>query len=288
MISPTWQDFLVSRMLGARSEQKDGMWRNALVNFWKKYSGIVVGILLIVVGSLMLGFWRQNIARDFGTAILISGVLTVTVDPYIKGRTKRETALDIFHHMLGFKLPEKIQERLKHIVETTEWYRTDNKIRCVVSESGDDVLFNIEQEFRIRNATQYTLCFEPAMDFEMTEYPSLDRVICLDDPQYGQDAVLTPDPKEPKALAYKGKPIRIAPDGVCGLKYEYRVQRPFRSGVFSLYFKYPTIGLSLTVKSSDKLRITASQENFVCSGEWRYDKLFMPGDHIDIRWERTA
>jgi hypothetical protein len=256
--------------------------------FWRKWSGFVIGAVLIVAGCLILLLWRQDIARDFGIALLISGVLTVTVDPYIKGKTQRETALDIFHHMLGFKLPEKIQERLKDIVETTEWYRTDTTIHCVVSESGDSVLFDMEQEFRIVNATQHTLCFKPTMEFERTEYPLLKRIICFDEKEYGRNARLEPDSKELKALAYYGEPIKIEPGGKRRIKYEYRIQYPFASGVFALHFKYPTIGLSLTVKPPETLRISASPAKLECPGEWRYvDRLFMPGDHTEIRWERV-
>src|SRR5882757_4428101 len=227
------------------------MWRNVFWKFWKKWSGIVVGVFLIIIGSWFLLFVQASIVRDFGTAVLISGILTVTVDPYIKGKTQRETAVDIFHHMLGFKLPEQIQERLKHIVETTEWYRTDTAIHCVVSESGENVFFAIEQEFGIVNATQHTLCFEPIMEFERTEHPQLGRVVCFNEPDYGKEAALNPDPNEPKALAYHGKPLRIEAGGNRRFKYEYRVQYPMASGVFSLHFKYPTIGLSLTVKSPE-------------------------------------
>jgi hypothetical protein len=275
-------------MLGARSERKEEMWRNALLKFWQKWSGFVFGAILIVLGSLILFLWHQEIARDFGIASLISGVLTVTVDPYIKGKTQRETAKDIFHHMLGFKLPEKIQERLKNIVETTEWYRTDAAIHCTISESGDNVFLDIEQEFSVVNATQNTRCFEPVMEFERTEYPQLKRVICFDEIDYGNGAQLAADPKEPKGLAYRGEPMRIAPSEKKRIKYEYRVQYPLTSGVFSLHFKYPTIGLSLTVKSPQNLNITASPAEMECPGEWRYvERLFMPGDHTEVRWERV-
>lgn len=264
------------------------MWRNAFWRFWKKWSGIVVGIFLIVIGCLLLIFIKAGVVWDFGIALLISGVLTVTVDPYIKGKTQRETARDIFHHMLGFKLPEKIQERLKQIVETTEWYRTGTAIHCAVSESGENVFFEIEQEFGVVNATQHALCFQPIMEFERTEYPVLRRVVCLDDPEYGKEAKLEPDPKEPKALAYRGQPLQIEPGGKRTFKYEYRVQYPTASGVFSLHFKYPTIGLSLTVKGPETLEITASPAKLECPGEWRYiDKLFMPGDHTEIRWDKV-
>jgi hypothetical protein len=109
-------------MLGTRSEQNEEMWRNWFWKFWRRRSGFVIAAVLILFGFVILSIWQQGTVRDLGIAFLISGILTVTVDPYIKGRTQRETALDIFHHMLGFKLPEKIQERLKDIVETTEWY----------------------------------------------------------------------------------------------------------------------------------------------------------------------
>ena len=282
-----WQDFLVSRMLGAHSEQNDVMWRNNFWRFWRKWSGVVLGFLLALAGSGLLVFAR-GLGRDFGTALLIAGVLTLTVDPYIKGKMQREAALDIFHHMLGFKLPSKIQERLKQIVEDTEWYRTDTTLHCTLSESGDNVVFDIDQEFTVVNATRHTLGFPPVMEFERTEFPVLRRIICFEEPSYGMDAELKSYPEEPKALAYHGQPITIEPGGKRRLKYQYRIQRPFASGVWAIHFKYPTIGLALTVKSPETLEITASPAEQECAGEWRYvEKLFMPGDHTEIRWDRA-
>jgi hypothetical protein len=72
------------------------------------------------------------------------------------------------------------------------------------------------------------------------------------------------------------------------IKDGFRSPYPTASGVFSLHFKYPTIGLSLTVKSSETLEITASPAKLECPGEWRYvDQLFMPGDHTEIRWDKV-
>jgi hypothetical protein len=264
------------------------MWRNTFWALWKKWSGFVVGAILILVGSLMLLFRPQSLARDFGIALLIAGVLTVTVDPYIKGKAQRETARDIFHHMLGYGLPEQIQNRLREIVETTEWYRTDMDVRYAVSESSDSVLFETEQEFTITNATNHDLDFEPAMEFEKTEYPVLRRVICFQDKGYGREAALRPHTMEPRAVEYRGKPLKIEAGGKRRFKYEYRIQYPIASGVFSLHFKYPTIGLALSVKSPEGLRVTASPAAQECVGEWRYvDRLFMPGDHTEIRWEKV-
>ncbi len=168
------------------------------------------------------------------------------------------------------------------------WYRTGTTMHCVVSESGENVFLEMEQEFGIVNATQRTLCFEPTMEFERAEHPLLRRVICFDDPEYGKEAELKADPKEPNALAYHGKLLKIEPGGKRRFKYEYRIQYPIASGVFSLHFKYPTIGFSLTVKSPETLEITASPAKLECPGEWRYDdQLFMPGDHTEIRWNKV-
>lgn len=264
------------------------MWRNNFWKWWKKWSGPIIGVILIILGSLIVVYWRQDVARDFGIAILIAGVLTVTVDPYIKGKTQRDTASDIFQYMLGFKLPLKIQERLKDIVEKTEWYRTNTTIHCVLSELDESVVFDIEQEFTIVNATHHTLSFAPTMEFERTEYPVLRRVICFEQPKYGTGAKLEIDPREPKALAYQGEPITVESGGHRRIKYEYKIQRPFTSGFWAIHFKYPTIGFSLTIKSPETLEVTASKAEQECSGEWRYvEKLFMPGDHTEIRWDRA-
>jgi hypothetical protein len=264
------------------------MWRNTFWKFWKRWSGILIGLCLIVSGSLLLIFVRAGILRDFGTALLISGILTVTVDPYIKGKTQRETALDIFHHMLGYSLPEQIQDRLKHIVETTEWYRKGATMRCVVSEAGDFLVWDVELEYEIVNATAHTLGFRPTLGFERPERPVLKKVICFDDPEYGKDLALRSIPGEPETLTFRGEPLATASQGSRRLKYEFSVQYPTASGLFYHHFKYPTIGFALTIKSPETLTVTADGAELESPGEWRYvSRLFMPGEFIQVRWERA-
>ena len=49
------------------------MWRNYFWKFWEKWSGFVIGAILIIVGCLILIFWQKSLARDFGILTHIWG-----------------------------------------------------------------------------------------------------------------------------------------------------------------------------------------------------------------------
>jgi hypothetical protein len=85
-----------------------------------EWLGLLVGIVLIIVG--VVGHFKLHeylLLRSLSEALLIAGILTLTVDPFIKRRLLREASKDIFRHMLGFALPDEIKERLNSIVFNT-------------------------------------------------------------------------------------------------------------------------------------------------------------------------
>jgi hypothetical protein len=265
------------------------MRRERFWKWWDTYSGFVIGAFLIVAGILIGLIHQAGVVRELSEALIIAGVLTITVDPFVKGKARREAIRDIFHHMLGFSLPLPIRDRLLTIVKETNLYRENTTMHCVVSEAGESLQFEIEMEYEIINPTQHTIVFEPLVQFEKGEHPVLKSVTCFGESEYGSDAALTPNSsQELNSLEYRGRQVKIPPGQKRRFKYEYTTQYPISLGYYFQNFQYPTIGLALTVKHPATLAITASPAEFQSVGEWRYTKLFMPQDHMDIRWEKRT
>lgn len=269
------------------------MWRKRCWRWWDVYGGFVVGAVLIVVGlsisRLMdLGdIFDTHTRRGLSDALMIAGILAFAVDPLVKSKAHRAATRDIFHHILGFNLPPKIKDRLLDIVKGTTLYRENTTIHCVLSEIGEFLQFDIEMEYEIVNPTQRTEQFSPALQFEKGEHAVLKKIICFNDPGYGKDAKLTPNAKEPNSFEYLGEAINIPSEDRRRFKYWYSVQHPTTVGFFYQIFQYPTIGLSLTVEPHPLITIKANPAQFESAGEWRYDNLFMPQDHLDIRWNKS-
>lgn len=255
--------------------------------WWDKYSAIVIGPTLIAVGLLVGTLSDIAIVQELRVALVIAGILAVTVDPLIKGKAHREAVRDVFHHILGFNLPLAIRNRLLDIVRNTTVYRENTVMRVVFSESGDWLVFDVEMEYEVVNPTLYTVPFHPQLEFETGEHPKLKSVTCFGEPDYGSGATLEPNKTEPSLIAYRGRTIDLACSERRRFKFEYTMEYPLVLGFYIQHFQYPTIGLALTVKRPASVIVTATPAQSQSDGEWRYTTLFMPGDYMQIKWERV-
>ena len=211
----------------------------------------------------------------------------MTVDPFVKRRVHREVTRDIFHHMLGFSLPAVIRERLQNTVEQTKLYRQNLIEHIVILEDSDSLIFDTEVEFEVLNPTPHDLSFLPRMEFEKSEQPTIKSLTCFGEPKCGENAKVVPT-SNGMGFQCEGAPITIPSGGSRKFKYEYSVRYPTALGFYYPHFKYPTIGLALTIKAPANLRVTATPADFEATGEWRYpNRLFMPGEQFGIVWEKT-
>jgi hypothetical protein len=268
------------------------MWRNYVWGWLERYGAYVFGPLLIISSYLVNRYARphfqSHFTDDLVVALLIAGILTLTVDPFIKRQARREATRDIFHHMLGFTLPNIIREKLQHTVEQTKLYRENMSQHIVMREEGEVVVFDVEMEFEVVNPTTHTLCFPPLLQFEKGEKAVLKSVFCFGESN-NEPVKLSPAPGGLGAVEYRGKGVKITARGRRKFKYEFAVQYPTALGFWYPNFGSPTIGFSLTIKSPDNFRVIATKGEFEAPGEWRYpNRLWMPNEHFEIVWDKTG
>jgi hypothetical protein len=90
-------------------------------------------------------------------------------------------------------------------------------------------------------------------------------------------------------MEYRGKEVAIPSEMSERFKYEYEVKYPTSMGFMYPNFQYPTVGLELTIKAPKDFTFMATPAEFESEGEWRYpNKLFMPGEHLDIVWRKRG
>ena len=266
------------------------MWRNQVWDVLERYGAYFFGPLLILCSIAVSHFveprFPNRFTEELSVALLIAGILTMTVDPFLKKRARAEATRDIFHHMLGFSLPVIIRERLQEMVEKTKLYRQDTKLHMVMSEDKDFVVFDVEMEFQVVNPTLHALDFMPLIQFEKGE-GILKSVACFEEDGYGKNAAVSPAKGGLGSVEYRGKGVRVPTGGSRTFKSEYSIRYPTIVGFWSPNFLAPTIGLALTMKIPENFSVRATTAEFEVPGEWRYpNKLFMPGEHLDIVWEK--
>lgn len=251
----------------------------------------MVGIALLAIGYFLLRWWKRiEIVSPIAEAILIAGILTLFVDPFLKGRIVKEASKGIFHWLLGFHQPAKIQERLQRLVTRERLIRRNFKLNCELCRSNGHILLKCEYEFEVFNPSNETEKYVQEIDFEPSENPQVGRLVFISahDSNENYDRAGGPyrlKPDDPWVHSWKGPEVSISPkldgyhfSGTYSLEYS---EEDFHSQVFGR----TTDGLTLSVKHPEDLEVTASYTPYHSGGVWRYDRLFMQEEHVNIRWK---
>ena len=182
---------------------------------WSKvveWAGVLIGAVLMIGGGVGMWCCPSGLGRSLSEAFFIAGVLTIAVDPILKRRMLKEASKDIFHHLLGFGLPEAIRDRLRQIVNNTDLYRKDMTMTCSFSETGTGIRVDFETRYEVINPTPRTRPFRQYLAFEKAEHPELRSVALSGVSNYGKDAKFVPRGGEEFVLEYRGRGVKIKPE----------------------------------------------------------------------------
>src|SRR5438445_8817459 len=264
----------------------------SLEKWWERLVGRTpvkyVSLVLGASGAALLwkypsGYFRHSL----GEAALIAALLVMLVDPFLKARLLREAAQDIFHYLLGFDQQPQIKERLERLVFDTKLFRKNFNARYKLVPEGDSMRIEFEYDFELVNPTGEAIEFALKIDCEQAENPHLDSFsLVSSEKNYLWHPKLEPKKDEPWVLQGFADAVKIQPEskgisyrycGKCSLKYP-------QSFYYAQHFGYPTIGVTVTIDHPDSFDVDAAPTPAHEGNIWRYEGLFMPGDHINIRW----
>ncbi len=263
---------------------------------WKAWIGPTIGGLLIVAGITGL-LWRSiaghfgwiccpsDIFLDLWKAMFIAGVVTVAVDPFLKRRLLKEASTDIFHHLLGFDLPKEIRESLRDFLFQNRSYR-ENVIIDVHAETASDGLVDVMWSMRWDVVAVATTEYRQHASFEEADQGRILEASVTSNSHsklHYTAPLLTTNKKEPMVSAWSGKKIKLKNGDVLHAYLKFVTRGPL-TGYFVNNFASSTINPRVKVSSSDDLEIYASQADQQVGNEYIYRKVFVPSDHIQIRW----
>jgi hypothetical protein len=264
---------------------------------------LTTGILFSLGAILQLGwlpYLRSQFSESLGDALVIAGILALTVDYYLKNRVLREVSADVSKYLIGYQLPGEVQDRIKGLLQTA-WVRRNCNVRCRLTELHDKpghVRLDVTISDEMENITNETLPYTDTLEFEKHDPERIVELRCDSEDKrasyYLTGAALNDAIKEKKdeygVMVAQGKRIRIPP--VRQAKHKYRFTAKYEVTYPENYsdlvsFKWPTIGVSIEFECPDTFRITASQPaDFESHNRWDYKRLFLHNDHVRFRWER--
>jgi hypothetical protein len=209
----------------------------------------------------------------------------------LKGRLLREASKDIFHYLLGFDQQPEIKDRLKRLVFDTKLFRKNFNMKCVLIPSGESMRLELECDFEVVNPTNESHKYSHCVQCERVEKPSAGLMTLVSGQEnYSFIPNLSDKSDDPIVLEARGHEIDVMPSskGVTyrfGTKFSMVYPKEF---FYAVHVGVPTIGMTIEVVPPEGYEVTASPTLTCAKNLWKYDKLFMPGEHVDIRWQRTS
>jgi hypothetical protein len=257
--------------------------------WFKEWVGAVIGAVLIALGIVGLIYLHQyEIAKDLCETAILAGVVTLTVDPFLKRRLAKEASRNIFHYLLGFDLPEEIRESLTGHLKNTRHYREDLEMEVQVTPHGQDkAAITISQRSKVVAVKDCEYVQE--LNFEESECGQILEVSVTGNRDTSMDyqkrnVPLKKDSPEPWVYTWKGPPIDLKKEERITAYARFTVIRG-RSDFFTMNFAAPVVRPRVHILDSEGFSVIASATPQRNGSFYIYRKVFLPADHIQVRWK---
>ena len=230
------------------------------------------------------GFWHS-----LADVLFLAGALTITVDPYLKRELQKEFAEDVFHHLLGFDLPLEIRETLRDFLLRNRHYRENAVIDVTVTPISGTTDVELVATVRADVLAVASTAYKQHISFEEAERGTiLEASVTSQSDSKKSYTVATPTvepvPDEPMVYGWSGKEIKLRRGERLNSFIKFRMQKPIRD-FWMLNFGILTVHSTVHINAHSDLVVTASKADQVNGNEHIYRKVFVPGDHLQIRWK---
>lgn len=243
-------------------------------------SGIV--LLLLSVTGFRWFVYSQWMGALF-EALLIAGILCISVDPFLKRQLLREVNQELFVHLVGYDLPQEIKDRLKDTIFGLKLYAVDKRINCEINPCGENqVSVKVTETYDLVNPTPQTQAYTEWAAFEKAELPKrcVVRGRSGDVECSAQELYEPPDDLGILRVDAKKVPIPPTTQGPSWhFSREYELLLP-HNHFLHLYQKLPVIGIWVRVSAPGFVIQSKHTNSYECV----HDKLFLTGEQITLRW----
>jgi hypothetical protein len=264
-------------------------WLDRLEEWWVT----ILAALLVVGAPFAIWLVHEGFWHSLSEVVFLAAALTLTVDPFLKRRLIKESAKDIFQHLLGIDFPEEIRDAFQTALLRGEMYVKDVSIEADArTVAGNSVVLEVSTRATVVAARDSE--YEQSFASEESENANISQASVTFDsrPKVSYSYPNPSHPKlvlkakadEPMVFEWKGRKIRLRKGDRLSTYMRFTVRRGTRD-FFVQNFAVPTIHLRVRIRASNDLEISASAADLINDNEYNYKKVFLPADHIQIRWK---
>jgi len=227
-----------------------------------------------------------------GHALVIAGLLALTVDRFVKQRLVKEVARDTARFVVGYELPEELRQRIQDLLRTA-LVRTNYLATYRLRTTEQGIELEVETSWNIENYSSVPQPYTQEVILERHERAtSLSIQGKSSDGNYNYDlkGVTLRLAEDENTIRVKGDQMMIQPRS-SGVVYDVLTRFVIcpKDNATPNVFGAPTFGATILTEVPPGYSITLRsmvEDGKQIGGKWRFNKLFMPGEHIWIRWQR--
>lgn len=259
------------------------------------WSFYVACVLLLAVGVLL--YWQgSDLARGIGEATMISAILAVTVDGFVKRRFLKEISWDVSKYLIGYSLPEEIQDRIRELM-ATRLMTCDWEVRYRLTAGADSatIRLDVDYSYKVENLTNQKQDYQQRLQFEKRDKAEIRELRC-DSKDTAANYTLSGDnlahdsPDQAGVVEAQGRKIKIPPgnrkaEQIYRISGRYALTLPsdYRDSI--VFMQQPAKTVAITVEAPETLEFSASPPADVHTPRrWEYHRVFTPGQHLRLRW----
>ena len=262
---------------------------------------ILIGIILALVAEHLesLPKWFGTATASLGDALIVAGLLGLTVDHFLKKSLIR----DVGAIFIGWALPQEVRNYIREVSQT-DIVRKDLRVRYDLSKVGDTVVARISMEWDVFNYGTSTKMYSSMLAIDLTDKPDDSQTTC--NVTIGEKSLSWNAEKFEKdglvgrtghVITWKSGPksFRLLPQNAddpgtkpaCRVRWSYvqRMPVPYTDLVAIMA---PTIGVEITARCPSDIEFICGDEPIHAKGsdQWSYHRLYMTGQSIRVWWRR--
>lgn len=266
-------------------------------------------MLLIALGFGLIRYVDSEAVHSLGHALIIAGILGLTVDYYAKKHLIKEAARDIDKYLLGYALPTAMQDTIRE-VRDTKIVRRDWTCTYTISphpERAQHIILATDFSFEAVNITHRRQLYTSELALDRYTSPTIELLSCESNDRLANYNLSGPAlatlvnsynaaNADAATIAIKGRTTELEPKATYErLYYKYRVKySQIYPDIGSDHFQFdlpaiPTIGVCIIVNHPSDFEIqfhSKPEEAGTTRAVWSDPKVFLRGEIITIWWQR--
>lgn len=239
-------------------------------------------------------FFNRELAHSLADALVIAAILSLTVDQYVKWRVLREVTSDISKYLIGYRLPEQLQDRIRSIMQT-KWILRNFQVRIrITPRQGGKLEADVTISESVQNITSETQDYVDFISFSKLEKNKVTELRCdggSREANYHFGEAEIQRIEDSGQICHAAQKVRIPSIADADREFQfskrYLVSHTYASREV-LTFREPTIGAEIQITDcpNDLKFYLVPPPDQEAHHRWTYNRLFLPGEQIMIQWER--